>query len=197
MRTDNVAQLQLVAEHPDRQYISAVIALVAFALLVPAVFGLAALLRPARPRLARAGGGLAIAGLVATACSTGLGLLEWQMVKGRLDRAQMVALLDQLESSGGMAGVFFAGALVSGGLLLLALALGITRRLPVVLAAGLALGPIGVDLGFTVNSLPVAIAGGTLMALGYAAVAAYLVRTADATRRTRAWSARPAPGLDG
>lgn len=168
MRTSNVEQLRIVARQPDRQYVSALLALLAIGLLVPAVFGLRDLLRPTHPRLGLIGAWTAIVGLIATTCSLGLGLLEWQMVKGHLDRASMVALLDQLEGSRGMAVVFFAGVLVSVGLLLLAAGLAASRSAPRWMPALAAAGTVGVEVGFTINNLPVAIVASGAMVVGLA-----------------------------
>ena len=95
-------QLTVIARHLDRWYAAHLIALVAIALLVPAVLGLMHMLRERQVAWGHVGGGLALLGLLAV---TGIvaveGFVGWQAAAGG-DRAQMVALFDRLTGTAGL-----------------------------------------------------------------------------------------------
>lgn len=159
-------QLELIAAAPARQYISAIAALIALALLLGAVLGLAALTREPRPVDVLIGAALSLVGIVATAASTSLGLFEWQMTRGSVQRPQMVALLERLYHSPGLASVFYFSGLLGIGLAVLALALARAGALWPAAAIALAAGALGIDVGFAVNSLPLALVASLWLVLG-------------------------------
>ncbi len=165
MSSSDSEQLAIVARHPDRQYVSALLALAALAL------GLAHKLRGRWASHGLTGVGLVFVGVVATATATALALVEWRAAGHGLDRAQMTALLHELDTSTGVAAVFLAGVGVPLGLGVLALGLYRDRVLPAPLALLVVLGPAVVDAGFTVNDLTTAIVGSAIMLVGYALVA--------------------------
>lgn len=171
MSSSDSEQLAIVARHPDRQYVSALLALAALALLGPAALGLAHKLRGRWASHGLTGVGLVFVGVVATATATALALVEWRAAGHGLDRAQMTALLHELDTSTGVAAVFLAGVGVPLGLGVLALGLYRDRVLPAPLALLVVLGPAVVDAGFTVNDLTTAIVGSAIMLVGYALVA--------------------------
>lgn len=187
MSSSDAEQLAIVARHPDRQYVSALLALAALALLGPAALGLAHKLRGRWASHGLSGVGLVFVGVVATATATALALVEWRASGHGLDRAQMTALVHELDTSTGVAAVFLGGVGVPLGLGTLALGLYRDRVLSPPLAVLVVLGPAVVDVGFTVNDLSTAIAGSALMLVGYALVARALFgfpgRSAPVERR--------------
>jgi len=171
MSSSDAKQLEIVAAHGPRQYISAVLALVALALLLPAGIGLAGKMRGRWARHGIAGAGLLTVGVVATATATALALVEWRASRPGLDRGQMTELLHQLDTNTGVASVFIAGIGVPLGLAVLAFGLVRDKVLSAPLGVLLLAGPLVVDAGFTVNDLTVAIIGSAVMVVGFALVA--------------------------
>jgi hypothetical protein len=94
-------QLAVIAGHLDRWYVAHLIAIVAIALLVPAVLGLMHMLREREVAWGHLGGGLAMLGLLAITGIVAIeGFVGWQAAAGG-DRAQMVALFDRLTGTAG------------------------------------------------------------------------------------------------
>jgi hypothetical protein len=176
MVTDNHRQLELVAEHPMRQWVSALFALAALATIIPAALALRRRLRDRYPRAADWGAGTVIAGAISTAMSTGLGLLEWQMTLGGVNREQMVKLLDQVEGDPVMTVVFLTGALLSVGIVVLAIGVARAGVAPAWMPGGMAVGTIVVDLAFTINNLPTGIAGSAIMTAGMGGIGLRMLR---------------------
>lgn len=171
MSSSDARQLEIVTAHGPRQYVSAVLALIALALLLPAGIGLAGRLRGRWATYGIAGAGLLTVGVVATATATALALVEWRASRPGLDRSQMTRLLHELDTNTGIAAVFLAGIGVPLGLAVLAVGLVRDRVLAPRLAVLLVAGPLLVDAGFLVNDLTVAIIGSAVMLVGFALVA--------------------------
>jgi hypothetical protein len=185
MSSSDAHQLEIVAAHGPRQYISAVLALVALALLLPAGLGLAGRMRGRWASYGILGAGLLTVGVVATATATALALVEWRASRPGLDRGQMTQLLHQLDTNTGIASVFIAGIGVPLGLVVLAVGLVRDKVLSATLGVLLVAGPTIVDAGFTVNNLTVAIIGSAVMVVGFALVARALIAR-DEGRAARA-----------
>jgi hypothetical protein len=95
------AQLELIATHPDRWYLTHVLGAVAVVLFVPAVLGAVQLVRERAPLLGPMGGGLALLGLLGwTGIVTVYGLVAWQMPGG--DPGEMAALFHRINHSAGV-----------------------------------------------------------------------------------------------
>jgi len=173
--SDLGAQVAGVAAHPDRFLAANLLALASLVLLVPALLGLVHVLRERAPRLALAGGALALAGVMPVAVQIALGLVEWQMVKRGAERAQMVALLHRIEFSAGFVPILLAAALPALGLCFLAAGLWRSRSAPRWVAALLALGAVALDLGFEIPSLSVRILAAALSLVAFAYLGAMVL----------------------
>lgn len=171
MSSSDAHQLEIVAAHGPRQYVSAVLALIALSLLLPAGIGVAGKMRGRWAMHGVVGAGLLTVGVVATATATALALVEWRASRPGLDRGQMIALLHQLDTNTGVAIVFIAGIGVPLGLIVLAIGLVRDKVLSTSLGVLLVAGPAIVDAGFTINDLSVAIVGSAVMVVGFAFVA--------------------------
>jgi hypothetical protein len=182
--SSDARQLEIVAAHGPRQYISAVLALVALAFLLPAGLGLAGKLRGRWASHGVPGAALLVIGVVATATATALALVEWRASRPGLDRGQMTELIHRLDTNTGVAAVFISGIAVPLGLAVIALGLARDRALSPVLAVLVVLGPAIVDAGYTVNSLPLAIAGSAVMVVGYGLVSRALFFGSRAVERS-------------
>jgi hypothetical protein len=170
------AQVAAVAGAPDRFIVANLLALGSVILLVPAVLGVVHMLRDLRPRLALVGGGLALAGVMPVAVQVALGFVEWQMVAPGADRHEMVALLDRVEFSAGFVPILLAAALPAVGLSVLAYGLARTRLAPAWVGALVALGAVGLDVGFEIPSLAVRIAAAAFTLVAFAWLGAAVLR---------------------
>lgn len=148
--------VDIVVRDRDRVLAATLLAVAAQALLVPALVAVRSF-APARSRLAWAGLGFAVAGVVAAGLQAALGLFEWQMAAG--DRGQMVALLDRLEFEGGTPFVLLAVGFLPLGLALLSAALWRARSVPRALPAAITAGAAGTIAGYEIPSVGVRIAG--------------------------------------
>src|SRR3954464_12907235 len=91
LKTDEGAQLDVIAQHPDRWYWFTLLLLIGSILLVPALLGIAAVVRQRSRRLGDLGGGLAVLGAVVAIGDVMSQFVSWQMVAKGADHAQMAA----------------------------------------------------------------------------------------------------------
>src|SRR5687767_8834430 len=83
LRRDAAEQIALIGAHRGAWYWTHLLGLAAVVLFVPAILGLARLLRARAPGWARAGAGLALVGFVGWAgIVAGYGFVGWQMTAG-------------------------------------------------------------------------------------------------------------------
>jgi len=167
--SDAAAQLAVISRSPGRWYAANLVNFVGLAVLLAAVIGLMLPLRTHGARFAHVGGGLALTGIVCVAVVSGLGFVEWQMTGAGADRAQMAALLDRVEGAPAVTPVLLGAGLATLGLAVLGLGLWRRALAPAWTAALLALGALGIDLGYELTSAPLALAGAAanLLALGF------------------------------
>ena len=149
---DAGAILGAIADHTDRFYVSTVIGIAGSILLVPAVLGLMHMLREKQVALGHAGGGLALLGSLVFMMFWGASLMEWQMVRGGGDRAQMTALLDRFMHTTGTEVFFFFGLAFTIGLLALALGLYRARAVHWSTAGALGAGAVVLQCAFFVGN---------------------------------------------
>lgn len=176
---DAAAQLAVVARHADRWYVSDAVVLLALALLVPAVVALARPLRSRGRRWGHVGLALALPGLAAIATQSGFGFVEWAMVQGNANRAEMAALLARTEDAGVVVPVTLAAGLLSAGLVALSVGRWRTRTIAAWPAAALAAGAVAVDVGYSVTSRTVTVAGAALTFVALVAFARPLLSSSD------------------
>ena len=138
LKSDEAAQLNVIAADPTRWYWFTLLLLIGSILLVPALFGIAALVHERSPRLATIGGSLAILGSLIAIGDVMSQFVSWQMVADGANRAQMAALLHRFDNAGGVGIVFNVGGLsVLIGVVMLTVALIRTRVAPAWAAVGL------------------------------------------------------------
>jgi len=100
--------LPRIAADPDRFLAFILLGLLSHVLLIPAVLGIAHLVKKRKPTLAFTGAGLVIVGIVCLAVVDGIQLVQHQMIHPAADREQMVALLQRVEAGIGVRVVFLA-----------------------------------------------------------------------------------------
>lgn len=172
LKSDNGAQLDAIARHPDRWYWFTLLLLVGSVLLVPALLGIAAQVRHRSPRLGNFGGGLAVIGSLIAIGDVMSQFVSWQMVGKGANHAQMVALLERLDNAAGLDNVYTVGGLATLiGVVLLTVGLIRARVAPAWAAVGLTLAVVVNFVGFeTPSNAVVAISWALLLvAMGYIA----------------------------
>ena len=149
---DAGAILGAIADHPDRFYVSIAFGIAGSILLVPAVLGVMHMLREKQVALGHAGGGLALLGSLVFMMFWGASLMQWQMVRGAGDRAQMAALLDRFMHTTGSEVFFFFSLAFTIGMVLLALGLSRARAVHWSTAGALGAGAIVLQIAFFVGN---------------------------------------------
>ena len=184
LKSDEAAQLDVIAQHPDGWYAFTLLLLIGSILLVPALLGIASLVAEKAPRLGYIGGGLAVVGSLIAIGDVMSQFMSWQMVAKGADHAQMAALLQRFDDSSGVDTVFSVGGLaVLIGVVMLTVGLIRGRAAPAWAAIGLSLATVINIVGFTAASNgAVAVSWAVLAAsMGYIA---RIVLT-DGTQRLR------------
>jgi hypothetical protein len=143
-------ELPHIAANPNRFLTFVLVSLVAQALLVPAVMGIAHLLRGRRAILALIGMALTMVGILSYAVVHGVQLVQQQMVHAA-DQEQMIALLQRLEAGIGLKaiflvfilGLFLGWVILSIGMFTTPL---VPRAVPISVLASLVLNFAGLEL---------------------------------------------------
>ncbi|HVU78892.1 MAG TPA: hypothetical protein VHC67_15050 [Gaiellaceae bacterium] len=183
---DTAAGLAEVGRHSDRFFVYALFITVSCWLFVVAVIGLVALVAERAPRLAVAGGALALIGTLVAVGDGTVELMYWAMGSPAADRAQMVALSDRYD--GGTSLFFTLGGLaLLAGLLVIAVVLWRQRLAPVWAAFGVPLFAVVNIVGFSMASNAVVALSNVLLLVVFAAFAlpffGYAVRAGRSARR--------------
>jgi hypothetical protein len=194
---NEATQVATIADNLDAWYVAHLLALVAIAVMVPALLGLMHMLREREVAFGHVGGGLGMLGLLAFAGIVGMELAIWQMVAGGSTR-EAVALLERLNET---AGIVIPFAFVSFGfaLGLVCLAVGLYRArvvqswMAVSVAAGAVL--FGFAVGSAMNWL--AIVAAAFLVVGLGAIGRMVLRETDeAWEHTPEYEGfRPVPGM--
>lgn len=194
---DEATQVATIADNLDAWYVAHLLALVAIALMVPAVLGLMHMLREREVAFGHVGGGLAMLGLLAFTGIVAMELVMWQLV-GAGETAQAVALLERLNET---TGIVIPFVLVSFGLSLgvACLAIGLYRAravqswMAISVAAGAVL--FGAAIGSAMNWLTIVAAAFLVVGLG-AIGRMVLQQTDEAWEHTPEYEGfRPVPGM--
>lgn len=167
IKSDEAAQIAVIAQHPARYYLFTILILGSSMLLVPALIGLMRLGAERSPRLANIGGTLSVFGALVAVGDSMSQLVVWQMGARGGDRAQMAALLHRFDNVAGASLVFALGGLaVVIGIALLAIALYRSRTAPAWAAAALPVGTVLNIAGFSAGSTGVLILSGVVLLAG-------------------------------
>jgi hypothetical protein len=182
LKSDEGAQLAVIAAHPTRWYWFTLLLLIGSILLVPALVGIAGLVHGRSPRLATIGGSLAILGSLIAIGDVMSQFVSWQMVAGGADRAQMAALLQRFDNAAGVGVVFSVGGLsVLLGVVLLTVGVIRARVAPAWAAIGLSVATVLNIVAFSsASTAGVAVSWiALLVAMGYIGCCALVAETRD------------------
>jgi hypothetical protein len=170
IKSDNAAQLEVIAQHPARYYAFTVFTFAGIALLVPALLGLMQMTRDRAAGWGNAGGTLALIGTLIAAGDAASQLIVWQMAAPGADRGQMAALLHRSDEALGSSLPFTIGGLTFlVGILLLAIGLWRARAVPLLVAIGLPVGGFLNIAGFSAGSTAILVLSSVVLlaALGW------------------------------
>jgi hypothetical protein len=129
MKQAAAAQLQVLSEQADRQYVAHMLFLVSLVLFVPVLIGLVDRLGDERAAWGLVGAGLGFLGTIVLAAFAGAELVTWQVGKApAADTAAMTALLDRTNESAGILPLFALAAAFPLAFAVLALGLYLAHR---------------------------------------------------------------------
>ncbi len=170
LKSDEEAQLTVIARHPDRFYLFSILGLASAIVLVPALLGLMHMLRERAPGWGYIGGGLMMLGNLLSIGDWMGNLVQWQMAAPSTDRAQMTALLTRLNDTPGSAlPLQLSGFAFLLGTAVLAIGLYRARTVPTWIAPALVVGIVANLAGFLASSVALLIASSAVLlaALGW------------------------------
>ena len=187
--TKEASVLQAIGGHQDRWYISTVLLIAAAVLLLPAVLGLMHMLRDRQAALGHVGGALTLVGVSTFMLFGGVALLEWQMVRGGADRAQMVSLLHRFDHTAGTEVFVFLSLAFTIGMVLLAAGLYLARAVHWSVSAVLIAGAIVLQVGIISNVSAVLIVATAMLFVALAPIGwRVLAETDEQWDHTPEWS---------
>jgi hypothetical protein len=164
IKSDEAAQIAVIAQHPARYYAFTLFTLAGIILLVPAILGLMHLTRDRAPAWGNLGGSLALLGTMIAACDAANQLLVWQMGAPEANRAEMAALLHRYDTTSGSSLVFTVGGLsILAGTVILSIGLHRARAVPAWTAAGFVFGIVLNIVGFTAASVGILIVSSVIL----------------------------------
>ena len=179
LSTNEGSQLATIADHPDRWFIAAAFLLGSLAFAVPAVLGLAHMLRERELWMSTFGAAAALIGILASVGAVAIGLVAWQMTQGG-GPVQMTLLLERVHDT---AGIWIPFTLctfgVAIGFLLLAGGLAMAEAVNPVVALLIAVGAICATIGYPLASTVLVLIGAVCLCVGLCVTGAMVLRETD------------------
>lgn len=198
VRTDEAAQLAVIADNLDAWLAAHLLALAAIALSVPAVLGLMHMLREREVSLGHVGGGLAMLGLLAYVGVVAVeGLVGWAMGEAG-DRGAMVALLTSINESAAIVIPFFILSLAFAvGMICLAVGLYRARAVQSWMATCLGVGAVLLAISGPAAATWLGIVAAAFLVVGFGSIGRMVYRESDeAWEHTPEYEGfRPVPGM--
>jgi hypothetical protein len=193
--TSESAILNKIAGSTDMFYLSIVLLIVGLVLLVPAILGLMHLLRERHADMGHVGGGLSLIGTMMFMLYGGVGLMQWQMVRGGANRGEMVALLDRFNSTAGSALFLYLGLAFSIGMIVLAAGLYMGRFVHWSTAGLFLIGAVVLGVALFTNITALFIIATAMLFVAFATIGLrVLTETDEAWEHTPEWRGfRPLP----
>jgi len=181
LKSDEGAQLAVIARHPDRFYLFSILGLVSAIVLVPALLGLMHMLRERAPGWGYIGGGLMMLGNLLSIGDWMGNFVQWQMAAPSADHAQMTALLTRLDDTAGSAlPLQLSGFALLVGTAVLATGLYRARAVPSWVAPGLVIGIVANLAGFVASSVALLIASSAVLLAVLGWIGAIVLTESDA-----------------
>jgi len=197
VKSDEAAQLRVVADNLDQWLVAHLFILVSIALAVPAFLGLMYMLREREVAYGHVGGGLAVLGLMALVGIVTLELVTWQMAATG-NQAANAALLDRIDNTAAIVIPFFVVAFAFMlGMTVLAVGLYRARAVQSWMAAFLVVASVLLVLEFALTSVVAGIIGAAFLFVGLGSIGRMVLGESDeAWEHTPEISGfRPLPGM--
>jgi hypothetical protein len=186
---DEAEHLASVGVNLDRWYAAHLLFVLALLLAVPSILALVQLVGARRRVWAQAGGALAFVGLVAVTPVIAWELVIWEMAKPARDQAEMIVLLERINTAPGLVPFYLASLAFPAGFVVLALGLWRTGSAPAWQALALGAGYVVFFAGgLATTTVVVPLAGALAILAGSAPIGFRLVanRETDAAPRVLA-----------
>ena len=181
LKSGELNQLVVISGNLDSWYTSQALALAALVVAVPAILGLMHMLRERQWVVGTVGGGLALLGVVVSAGTVALSLVQWEMMRFGVPIPVAAAVIHDLKHTAGMQIPFlilpFAFAL---GMAAIAVGLVLSRAANPVVAACIGLGAIGIPIAYAISSVALLIVSAAVLLVGLATTGYYVLRESDA-----------------
>jgi len=181
LKSGELNQLVVIQGNLNDWYTSQAFALAALAVAVPAILGLMHMLRERQWPAGTVGGGLALLGVVFSAGTVALSLVQWEMMRVGVPIPITAAVIHDLKNVAGIQIPFlilpFAFAL---GMVVLAVGLGASRAQNPAVAAAIGLGAIGIPVAYAISSVTLLIVAAAVLLVGLATTGLFVLRETDA-----------------
>lgn len=181
LKSGELNQLVVISGNLDSWYTSQAFALAALAVAVPAILGLMHMLRERQWQVGTVGGALALLGVVFSAGTVALSLVQWEMMRFGVPIPVTAAVIHDLKTTAGMEIPFiilpFAFAL---GMAILALGLAMSRAANPAVAAAIGVGAIGIPVAYAIASVTLLIIAAAVLLVGLATTGWFVLRETDA-----------------
>jgi hypothetical protein len=168
--TKEASILRAIDGHRDRFYISTLLLIAGVVLMLPAVLGLMHMLRERRAAIGHIGGALTLVGVMTFMLFGGVSLVQWQMVRGGADRAQMVSLLHRFDHTAGTQMFLFLSLAFLVGMIVLALGLYLAQAVHWSTATILTIGVVVLQVGLISNVSALFIIASAILFIGFATI---------------------------
>ena len=176
LSTSAGTELTEIGRHSDRYYVYALFILLSSYLLVPAVFGIGALIRSRAPRWAVVSTAVAQAGLLVAIGDAAVEVMYWQMGRVPAGHEVMTSLSTRYDSAFGSSIIYSVGGVATMlGVALLAVGLWRTRATARWVSVVLVFATIGNFVGFSSGSQPILVASYLLLAAALMPIAIALL----------------------
>lgn len=180
MKTDEGAQLAVIADNLDQWFVAHLLILMAVALTVPVVLGLMHMLREREVAYGHLGGGLAMIGLLAITGIVAIEFVGWQAAVADADRAQMTALFERLTDTTGVVLPFFVMSFgFALGMVMLAIGLYRARAVQSWMAAFVAIGAVALSIAGPTAVDWLFVVGAAFLFVALASIGRYVLTETD------------------
>ncbi|MBS1869409.1 MAG: hypothetical protein JSS99_07065 [Actinobacteria bacterium] len=180
LKSGELNQLVVISGNLDSWYTSQVFALAALVLAVPAVLGLMHMLRERQWITGTVGGALALLGVVVSAGTVALSLVQWEMMRFGVPIPVAAAVIHDLKNTAGIEIPFiilpFAFAL---GMAVLAVGLAASRAANPIVATLIGLGAIGIPVAYAISSVTLLIVAAAVLLVGLGTTGLFVLRETD------------------
>jgi hypothetical protein len=178
LETAATKMLAQSAAHPDRTFISTLVAMVGIAVLLGAVLGLAHMMRERGVGYGNIGGAIAVLGVLGVMASFSVGFMVWLMGKDGVTAAD-AHLLHRYNASSAAAIIGVVGFCLALGMVILAMGLYRAHFVDWWMAMLVAIGPVLMEVAFPAHALWLAIVGAAFLTVGLGSIGMMVLRETD------------------